>query len=181
VKSLIVVDVGSTLGRFTGAGRSTTAVLANLAPSTFPRDLISRTVCRLLHREPQLTEDVIREVCDELHIDRDAWPEPWPTSSFEPYEGTVDCLARLAVLGPVIALSNLSITGRPRMETLAHTCGEYLTGIYPSSSGPASRPAGYGGTSPTCTACDRTRSSTVGTAGPKTCSDRWALVGGPCG
>jgi hypothetical protein len=58
VKSLIVVDVGSTLGRFTGDGRSTTAVLASLAPPTFPRELIARTVCRILHRAPALTEDV---------------------------------------------------------------------------------------------------------------------------
>jgi FMN hydrolase / 5-amino-6-(5-phospho-D-ribitylamino)uracil phosphatase len=132
VKSLIVVDVGSTLGRFSGDGRSTTAVLASLAPPSFPRELIARTVCRVLHRAPSLTEDVIREVCDELHIDLDAWPDPWPASSFEPYDDTVDCLARLSVSGPVVALSNLSITGRPRMEALAQTCGKYLTEIYPS-------------------------------------------------
>lgn len=141
VKSLIVVDVGSTLGRFVGDGRSTTAVLTELAPPTFPRELIARTVCRLLHRAPSLTEEVIREVCDELHIDRDTWPELWPTSTFEPYDDTLDCLARLTVLAPVVVLSNLSITGRPRMEALAHACGKYLTDIYPSYQLGACKPA----------------------------------------
>ena len=141
MKFLIVVDVGSTLGRFTGVGRSTTTVLASLAPPAFPRELIARTVCRILHRAPALTEEVIREVCDELHIDRDAWPEQWPTSSFEPYDDTVDCLARLAELGPVVALSNLSVTGRPRMEALAHACGKYLADIYPSYQLGACKPA----------------------------------------
>jgi hypothetical protein len=115
---LIVVDVGSTLGRFTGNGRSTTAVLAGLAPPTFPRDLIARTVCRVLHRAPALTEDVIREVCDELHLDRDAWPDPWPDSSFEPYDNTLDCLKELTTLGPVVALSNLSVAGKPPHDGL---------------------------------------------------------------
>lgn len=141
MKSLIVVDVGSTLGRFVGEGRSTATVLAGLAAPTFPRDLIARTVCRVLHRAPALTEDVIREVCDELHIERDAWPEPWPDSSFEPYDDTLDCLARLSAVGPVVALSNLSVTGRPRMEALAHMCGKYLTDIYPSYQLGACKPA----------------------------------------
>jgi FMN phosphatase YigB (HAD superfamily) len=141
LKPLIVVDVGSTLGRFAGDGCSTTAVLAGLAPPTFPRDLIARTVCRVLHRVPSLTEEVIREVCDELHIDRDAWPESWPSSSFEPHDDAVDCLARLAAEGPVVALSNLSVTGRPRMEALAQVCGKYLTEIYPSYQLGACKPA----------------------------------------
>lgn len=141
VKSLIVVDVGSTLGRFVGPGRSTTAVLASLTPPTFPRELVARTVCRVLHRASTLTEDVIREVCDELHIYRGAWPELWPASSFELYDDTVDCLARLTVLGPVAALSNLSVTGRPRMEALAQACGKYLTEIYPSYQLGACKPA----------------------------------------
>src|ERR1043165_7757302 len=122
---LIVLDVGSTLGRFIGDGRSTTSVLAELAPPTFPRELIARTICRVLHRAQSLTEEVIREVCDELHIERDAWPEPWPDSSFEPFDDTLDCLKRLAALGPVLAVSNLSITGAPRMAALAEACGPY--------------------------------------------------------
>lgn len=136
-----MVDVGSTLGRFVGDGRSTTAVLASLAPASFPRELVVRAVCRVLHREPQLTGDVIREVCDELHIYRGAWPDLWPASSFEPYDDTLDCLARLAVMGPVVALSNMSVTGRPRIEALAHACGKYLTEIYPSYQLGACKPA----------------------------------------
>jgi FMN phosphatase YigB (HAD superfamily) len=141
MRSLIVVDVGSTLGQFTGDGRNTTAVLAGLAPATFPRELIARTVCRVLHRTAELTEDVIHEVCDELHIDQATWPDPWPASSFRPYEDTLDCLARLNALAPVVALSNLSVTGAPRMEALAGECGKYLTRIYPSYQLGACKPA----------------------------------------
>lgn len=132
MKIIVVVDVGSTLGRFVGDGRSTTSVLVDLAPQTFPRELVTRTVCRVLHRAPALTEEIIREVCDELHIERDAWPEPWPASSFEPFAGTLDGLKRLAAVGPVVALSNLSVTGVPRMAALADVCGPHLSGIYTS-------------------------------------------------
>lgn len=141
MNALIVVDVCSTLGRFVGEGRSTTSVLAGVAPATFPRELVARTVCRVLHRASSLTEDVIREVCDELHIARDAWPEPWPESSFEPYEDTLDCLRRLADLGPVVALANLSVTRQPQVTAIGEICGTYLSGNYTSYQLGACKPA----------------------------------------
>jgi FMN phosphatase YigB (HAD superfamily) len=138
---LIVVDVGSTLGQFTGDGRSTTNILADLVPPTFPRHLITRTVCRVLHRVDRVTEEVIREVCDELHVDRDRWPDPWPASGFDPYEDTNECLARLNRVAPVVALSNLSVTGAPRLDALADSCGKYLGHIYSSYQLGACKPA----------------------------------------
>lgn len=132
MQHLIVVDVGSTLGRFSGEGRAVSTILGSLAPASFPRDLVNRTICRVLHRTPELTEDVIHEVCDDLHIDRRSWPESWPSINFEPFAHTAASLARLNQFGSVVALSNVPVTSAPAIRMLADTCGTYLNEIYTS-------------------------------------------------
>jgi FMN hydrolase / 5-amino-6-(5-phospho-D-ribitylamino)uracil phosphatase len=140
---LITTDVCSTLGRVVGPGCSTTEVLMALVPATFPRELVARTVCRVLHRAPELSEEVIREVCDELFIDRERWPEPWPDSRVELFDETLDALAQLHLLAPVVAVTNLSVTAACRVERLGLDWGKYLSAIYPSYQLGACKPAGW--------------------------------------
>lgn len=136
---LFIVDVFPTLGIATGEGRTTTDVLAALSP--LPRELVAHTVYRILHRTPDLTDEVIREICADLLIDPEQWPDPWPTSGFEPYEFTAGCLAALSFTAPVVALTNLSVTGADRIQSLKQQCGNYLTRVYTSYELKACKPS----------------------------------------
>jgi FMN phosphatase YigB (HAD superfamily) len=137
---MFVVDALA-LGEFTGPGRDTAAILAELAPPTFPRELITRTACRLLHRVEALSDTTVGEVCDELHIDRDRWPSPWPASGFRIHEDALPCLKYLSNLGPVAVLSNLAVLDANRMTALEEECGDYLTQIHTSYMLGACKPA----------------------------------------
>lgn len=82
--SLILVDIGSTLGQFTGP--SVEKVLTDLCPWGHLNPAgVRAQVQSKLHIAPELTEDVIQRVCDALLIDRDAWPSPWPPSGFRAF------------------------------------------------------------------------------------------------
>lgn len=129
--SLFIVDIGRTLGRFTGP--SVTEVLTDLSPWGHLNPAGIRTVVQsILHVEPELTEDVIRRVCDALLIDRKSWPDPWPESGFDPFPDAPRALAALAEIAPIAALSNLSVTGGDRLADVERHLGGYLNWIYTS-------------------------------------------------
>lgn len=129
--SLVIVDIGRTLGRFTGP--SVTEVLTDLSPwgRLNPAGVRAR-VQSILHIAPELTEDVIRRVCDALLIDRDRWPSPWPSGGFQPFPDAADALTALADIATVVALSNLSVTGQDRLDAVERHLGRHLSAIYTS-------------------------------------------------
>jgi FMN hydrolase / 5-amino-6-(5-phospho-D-ribitylamino)uracil phosphatase len=129
--NLIVVDIGSTLGTFTGP--SVRDVLIDLCPwGHLSPAQVQYRVQSILHVEPELTEEVIARVCDALLINRADWPSPWPAGGFRPYPDTPDALATLAQTAPVVALSNLSVTGTDRIAAVERFLGQHLTAIYTS-------------------------------------------------
>jgi hypothetical protein len=138
---LFVVDVAS-LGHHTGPGSSTSAILASLAPPAVPPGYVAHTVCRVLHRASKLTDGIRQDVCDSLLIDASQWPDPWPHSSFCPGSETVSCLARLRQHGPVVALTNSSITStQARLGELTESCGDFFDAVYTSNRLGACKPA----------------------------------------
>lgn len=127
--SVVVLDVGNTMGTFTTP--STADVLAPLSP--MPEDVVREEVRRVLHRAPALTEEVIQDICDALLIPQCDWPIPRPDSQFEVFDYTVPVLRELIRLAPVVTLSNIAVTcGPQRMRDLHQQCGDLLTEIYTS-------------------------------------------------
>lgn len=110
-----------------------TEILIDLSPwgHLNPAGVRAR-VQSILHVAPELSEDVIRRVCDALLIDRDSWPSPWPESGFEPFPDAVRALTALANIAPVVALSNISVTGHDRLADVDRHLGSYLSAIYTS-------------------------------------------------
>lgn len=137
----LTLDVGSTLGRFTGD--RVEERLAELAqkhhPKSSPRPgenpwraMASEISRWFLHIAPKLTDDLIEEVCEYLMVPRKAWPATW-SSGFEPYEYTKDTLERMSRFGGMATLSNISIvTGPQKMLDLGRTLGDYLEGVHTS-------------------------------------------------
>lgn len=120
---LIVVDVGSTLGEFTGP--KTAEVLAPYALLDIPR--INEESRRFLHCAPKLTDEVKERMCHAIVMDPANWPDPWPDGGFDPYPYTLDVLAQLSQIAPVVALSNVPVTAEnDRMPTVTEKCGAYL-------------------------------------------------------
>lgn len=111
---LITVDIGRTLGAFTGV--STKDRLAELAPShVIGPDRIAETVRSLLHRAPVLTDELIERVCQRLLIS----PADFPAEStwhrgYTPYHDTAQALWMLNEIAAVVALSNMAVTGGPQ-------------------------------------------------------------------
>lgn len=127
--SLIVTDVGHTLGTF--AGPSTAEFLRALSPLDLAT--IAEETRRVLHRQRALTAEHITDLCAALLIDPDSWPDPWPTSGFEPFPYTNAALADLKSIAPIEALSNLPVTTGPsRMKALAAACGHHIDRIHTS-------------------------------------------------
>lgn len=126
---LVVVDVGHTLGVF--GKPSSTDVLKSLSP--LPEHVIREEERRVLHRAPELTNEVIQDICDALLIPRSQWPETWPAGRFTAFDYTMTVLAELTLLAPVAALSNIGVTCGPgRMSSLREQCGDLLSGVFTS-------------------------------------------------
>lgn len=123
--TLITIDVVGTLGVFTGP--STEDVLAELSPlRTVARRLITEICHAVLDRHEFLSENLICTVCDELLIDRAAWPTPWPATGFIPYPDAEDALELLFPVARIVAVANLPVTENNRAVELEQTLGEYL-------------------------------------------------------
>lgn len=125
---LITVDVGYTLG--TSAKPGPPMLLRELAAAPEFADEVDRNI---LHVSPAVTDEVKAVVCERLLIDPGHWPAEWPVGGFTAYPGTGAALARLAALGPVVALSNISVLSGPRrMADLRSQCGAHLAAVYTS-------------------------------------------------
>ncbi|WP_051362790.1 HAD family hydrolase [Amycolatopsis thermoflava] len=127
----ITVDVGGVIGTYTGP--STAEVLATIADAPANAAEVDRDFFSVA---PTVTDELRELACRRLLIPPDAWPADWTgtwTAGFTPYHGAIDAMARLAMLGPVAALPNLSVLGgRERMTQLEQHCGQHLTAICPS-------------------------------------------------
>jgi FMN phosphatase YigB (HAD superfamily) len=131
--SLITTDVRDTLGIFTKP--TVKQILFDLSGIPAVEDkaqIVGEVARRFLHTTPELTDEVIWDVCGALLIDRRDWPDPWPRGGFLPYPYTNQVLAELSQIAPVTALSNLSILGATRMDDLDRYCGQYLDDIHTS-------------------------------------------------
>lgn len=128
---LIVVDLGHTTGAFTGD--STSAVLRELSPLTQVTPFrIAETVRCLLHRAPELTDELVGEVCQRLLIPPAAFPTTWERG-YRPYEHTARALDELRRIAPVVALSNMSVAGGPeRVAAVKAAHGSELAEVYTS-------------------------------------------------
>jgi FMN phosphatase YigB (HAD superfamily) len=126
---LFVVDVGRTVGVFTGP--RTVDVLGPV--SRAPTQRIREESRRVLHRSPEVTEEVIADLCGALLIDPKSWPDPWPVSGFEPFAGAAAVLAELAAIAPVVALTNLPCASGPRrVWELLQVLGGHVSAVYTS-------------------------------------------------
>ena len=124
---LVSVDVNGTIGHF--VGKRTVEVLSDVSHA-LPA-VIEEEARRVLHRAPLLTAEVIAEICSTLLIDPQHWPNPWPEGGFRAYDGISELLTTLSIYGPVVALSNASITEHPSVVAMREEC-DYLDAIYTS-------------------------------------------------
>lgn len=126
---LITVDVGDTLGIFTGP--STPEILSEFSP--LPISHIAEETRAHLHTEPELTDEVIVRMCHSILMDPRDWPDPWPEHGFELFSYTLDVLAHLMEIAPVVALSNVPVTAdQGRMQEVAERCEPYLSEVVTS-------------------------------------------------
>jgi FMN phosphatase YigB (HAD superfamily) len=116
---LITVDIGRTLGVFTGQSTidrlRELSPLADIAPYRIPEAVRS-----LLHRAPELTSELVSQVCRRLLIPFSEFPTEW-NRGYKPYPYTDRWLAQLAQIAPVVALSNMAITGGPERVAAVKT------------------------------------------------------------
>lgn len=119
VVDLIVVDLGHTTGRFTGD--STSAVLRALSPLTpvAPHRIVETVRC-VLHRAPELTDELAARVCQRLLIPPSEFPTSWDRG-YTPYEYAGRALDELCRIAPVVALSNMAVTGGPERVAAVKT------------------------------------------------------------
>lgn len=126
---LFVLDVGDTLGTYDRPGVA--ELLAPLSP--FPEHEIMEEVRRVLHRAPELTDEVIEQMCSCLLIDRDAWPDTFPVGGFTAFTYIANCLRALRRIAPIVTLSNLAVIGGPeRMADLTEQCGDVISECFTS-------------------------------------------------
>ncbi|QWF78686.1 HAD family hydrolase [Amycolatopsis sp. CA-230715] len=129
--NLITIDIGNTLGEFTG--RSTTDRLRELSRlnEIAPHRTVE-AVRALLHRAPELTEDLVCQVCQRLLIPYDLFPANWGRG-YVPYPDASATLAGLREVAPLVALSNMAVTGGPeRVAAVRAAHGDELEEVYPS-------------------------------------------------
>ncbi|WP_370943989.1 HAD family hydrolase [Amycolatopsis sp. cg5] len=128
---LITVDIGRTLGTFTGTSTAerlrALSPLADIAPHRF-----AETVRCLLHRAPELTSELVSQVCRRLLIPFTEFPTRWDRG-YLPYPHAARALDELARIAPVVALSNMAVTGGPeRVSAVRRAHLGELAAIYPS-------------------------------------------------
>jgi FMN phosphatase YigB (HAD superfamily) len=129
---LITVDIGSTLGAFTGD--SCIEVFTKLVKQYHgaKESMVAEVTRWFLHVAPRITDELIAEVCAYLMIPTEAWPN-YVNSGFRAYDDTAGALADLTTLGSVAALSNVSVlTGPVRMHDVENQLGRYLDQIFTS-------------------------------------------------
>jgi FMN hydrolase / 5-amino-6-(5-phospho-D-ribitylamino)uracil phosphatase len=92
---LITVDVGGTLGVFSGPSSITVLERITAQYQGAKPAMVGEIARRFLHTAPTLTEELICEVCDYLLIPRAAWPQRWH-GGFAPYHYTATVLATVS-------------------------------------------------------------------------------------
>jgi FMN phosphatase YigB (HAD superfamily) len=108
---LITVDISRTLGTFTGT--STKDRLLELSPlADVAPERAGEAVRCLLHRAPALTSELISQVSRQLLIPFREFPTRWDRG-YLPYPHAHNALKELAEIAPVVALSNMAVTGGP--------------------------------------------------------------------
>lgn len=106
---LITVDIDRTIGTFTG--RSTKDRLRELSPlADIAPERAAEVVRCLLHRAPVLTGELMSQVCRQLLIPFKEFPTRWDRG-YLPYPQAHRALKELGKIAPVVALSNMSVTG----------------------------------------------------------------------
>lgn len=129
---LIVVDLGGTLGHIVGRGADPAEILKALTPYGYHHRLVEEEVKRTLNTTSVLDEAAIRKLCDRLLIPLDEWPDPWEPVTFAFDEDARRVLCELSEIGPVVALTNQSVTTRPAMQYIMKECAGHLARIFTS-------------------------------------------------
>jgi len=126
---LISVDIGGTMGTFEGP--SVPDLLAEISPLS--RSAIAEFDRQFLHSAPELTEELVSQMCRMLTIRRSSWSQLRAPGQFKAFDYAPEALARLAALGSVVALSNVSILAVPsHMVDVREQLGRNLGAIYTS-------------------------------------------------
>lgn len=101
---LISVDVGGTLGHVVGS--SLASVLAEASPLD-PREA-RRIMRHRLHTQPAITPPVITEICRELRIPTDVFPQAVAASPLILVPGALAALRAMSDRATVVTLSNVT-------------------------------------------------------------------------
>jgi FMN phosphatase YigB (HAD superfamily) len=108
---VISVDVGGTLGYGKGPGLTSTLERHSHLPAAQVRKIIRER----LHTAPQLTEQVVAEVCAMLDMPARFFPYELADSALHLFPNAIPTLKALGNLAPVVTLSNVT-----RMELNAN-------------------------------------------------------------
>jgi FMN hydrolase / 5-amino-6-(5-phospho-D-ribitylamino)uracil phosphatase len=118
---LISIDVGGTLG--SGSGETLTSRLLAESPLAYAEKVT--LVRETLHTVSHVTSSLLDDLCRELRIEPRMITMNVSVSPFELYDHTVEALARMRSIAPLVTLANVtSLESRP--YELAPLVGEYV-------------------------------------------------------
>jgi FMN hydrolase / 5-amino-6-(5-phospho-D-ribitylamino)uracil phosphatase len=124
---LISVDVGGTLGVADGPGLTMRLIAASPLPAQQAREIMRGR----LHTRPEITGGVVEEVCAALGIATDLAPFTAPPAPLTLFPGTLQALRELAVVAPVVTLSNVTCVDADT-DRLAAQLAPYVAAHFPS-------------------------------------------------
>jgi FMN phosphatase YigB (HAD superfamily) len=99
--------------------------------SPLPADQVRQVMRERLHTKPSITAELIIDICRALHLAPDPEPFAGPPPALTLYPWTLSALRDLAVLAPVVTLSNVTCVDADS-DQLTARLKPHVTGHYPS-------------------------------------------------
>jgi FMN phosphatase YigB (HAD superfamily) len=124
---LITVDIGGTLGAADGPGLTMRLIEASPLPAQQAREIMRGC----LHTRPEITTEVVEEVCAALGIATDPALFTAPPAPLTLFPETLQALRELAALAPVVTLSNVTCVDADT-DRLAAQLAPYVADHFPS-------------------------------------------------
>lgn len=103
--ALISVDVGGTLGRALGRTMASRILAVSELPAAEARSRLRATLQVARHWDDGLVD----ELCHDLHISKEKFPNVWPPPTFEAFPGAVSAVHALTTYAPVVTISNVCV------------------------------------------------------------------------
>jgi FMN phosphatase YigB (HAD superfamily) len=124
---LISVDVGGTLGAADGPGLTMRLVGASPLEPERAREIMRGR----LHTEASITDTVVADVCDALHIPASTGLFNAPPAPLTLFPGTLEALRTLSAIATVVTLSNVTCVDADT-DSLRNRLAPWVSEHFPS-------------------------------------------------